>query len=88
MLASTLAVSLGSFVFWLVAARHGDSDAVGRSTGLFSAVFFLSYVTSLGLPVAVGKFAAGPAPIDTQRFRWALRLTIVGSAIGAAVPAR
>lgn len=85
MLASTLSVSAGSFAFWLVAARMSDADVVGRSAGLFSAVFFLSFVTSLGLPVAVGRYAATPTPVDTQRFRLALAATVKASIVGATV---
>lgn len=85
MLASTIAVSLGSFVFWLVAARMSDADVVGRSAGLFSAVFFLSYATSLGLPVAIARYAATDDPVDTLRFRWALQATIAAAAVGATV---
>ncbi len=85
MLASTLSVSLGSFVFWLVAARLSDADVVGRAAGLFSAVFFLSYATSLGLPVAVARFAATRQPIDTTRFRLALAATTMASLVGATV---
>lgn len=83
MLGSTLAVSLGSFVFWLVAARMSDADVVGRSAGLFSAVFFLSYATSLGLPVAVGRHAATSDPLQTSRFRISVVATFVASALGA-----
>lgn len=85
MLASTIAVSAGSFVFWLVAARGADADTVGRATGLFSAVFFLSYVTSLGVPVAIARYAAGPDPVDTRRFRWAMWATALATLVGATI---
>lgn len=83
MLLSTFSVSAGSFLFWLIAARGADADVVGRSAGLFSAVFFLSFVTSLGLPVAVGRFAATAAPLDTLRFRLALQATALATTAGA-----
>lgn len=85
MLASTAAVSAGSFFFWLIAARLSTADVVGRSAGLFSAVFFLSYVTSLGLPVAVGRFGAGPSPVETARFRVAAVATVAATVVGSTV---
>jgi len=85
MVLATGAVSLGSFVFWLIAARMADADVVGRSAGLFSAVFFVSYATSLGLPIAVGRYAASSDPLDTLRFRVALVATAAASAIGVTI---
>jgi len=83
MLASTVSVSVGSFLFWLVAARATSADVVGRSTGLFSGVFFLSYATSLGLPVAVARYAAGDSRMETYRFRLSLMAGVAASLLGA-----
>src|SRR5262249_51948124 len=58
LLAGTLAVSLGSFVFWLLVARNVDSSDVGRATALFSATTFVCYLISLGLPVAISRHAS------------------------------
>ncbi len=85
MLASTVAVSAGSFLFWLIAARSADTDTIGRATGLFSVVFFLSYATNLGLPIAISRFGSSSDDLAAQRFRLAFEASIVSSAMGAAI---
>jgi O-antigen/teichoic acid export membrane protein len=83
MLLATGAVSVGSFVFWLIAARTADTELIGAATELFTAIFFISYATSLGLPPAVARFAAGPDRRETRRFGIALVATTVASAVGS-----
>ncbi len=85
MLGSTLAVSLGSFVFWVLAARTTSPDAVGRASALFSSTFFLTYVTSLGLPVAIGRFAPSSSRDHTSLYRWSIFATVVTSLVGSAL---
>ena len=82
LLAGTLVISLGSFVFWLLVARHVPADDVGRATALFSATLFVSYLTSLGLPIAVSRYAADRTPGSATLFAWSMLLTLVSSLVG------
>lgn len=82
LLAGTLVVSLGSFVFWLVVARQVSADDVGRATALFSATMFVCYLTSLGLPIAVSRYASDRTQGSATLFAWSLVLTIASSLLG------
>lgn len=83
MLLATAAVSAGSFLYWLIAARGADTELIGAATELFTAIFFISYATSLGLPPAVARFAAGPDGRETRRFAVALVATTAASIVGS-----
>jgi O-antigen/teichoic acid export membrane protein len=85
LLAGTLVVSLGSFVFWLLAARNVPADDVGRATALFSATWFVYYVTSLGLPIAVSRHAPDRTRASTTLFAWSLLLALAASLLGVSV---
>lgn len=75
------------FVFWLLAARLATAAEVGQAAGLFSAVLFLSYLTSLGLPYGVLRFAGVgddlSAVINTGLFVSALTSVIASLAFVA-----
>jgi O-antigen/teichoic acid export membrane protein len=81
-LAGTLAVSIGSFVFWLLAAHRAPADEVGRAAALFSASLFVCYLTSLGLPIAVSRYASDDTRASATLFAWSLLLTIASSVVG------
>jgi O-antigen/teichoic acid export membrane protein len=85
LLAATLVVSLGSFLFWVVVAQQAPADDVGRATALFSATLFITYVTSLGLPIAVSRYAAARTPVSATLFTWSLVLTTASSTVGVLV---
>ena len=76
LLAATLVVSLGSFIFWLLVAQRAPAEDVGRATALFSASMFICYLTSLGLPIAVSRYASDRTQGSATLFAWSLLLTI------------
>lgn len=90
-LASVAAGAATAAVFWLVAARLYPVDAVGRASALFSSLLFVTFVTNLGIPVAVARYGS-EAP-DTYRslVAWSLlaagvSATAVGAVFVVAVP--
>ena len=76
LLAATLVVSLGSFIFWLLVTQRVPADDVGRAAALFSASLFVCYLTSLGLPIAVSRYASDRTQGSATLFAWSLVLTI------------
>lgn len=65
--------ALGGLVFWLIAARQEDLGSIGQASALFQAVLFANYVASLGLPVALARFA-GEDPASSVLSVWAMWL--------------
>ncbi len=84
LLAATAIVSAGSFVFWVVASHRLGSGAVGRGSALFAIAFLLTYLTGLGLPVAVTRFGGEPTVASAGVFAWATVATTWSSLVGAA----
>jgi O-antigen/teichoic acid export membrane protein len=82
LLATTLTVSVGSFIFWVLVAQRVPADDVGRATALFSATLFITYATSLGLPIAVGRYASAKTRGAAVLFTWSLVLTVASSVVG------
>ena len=85
-LVSSVGVSaLGGFLFWLIAIRLTDTETVGVASKSFSLLMFANYLTSLGLPVAVARYASGPPRVVRALFRLALVATATSSVVGALV---
>lgn len=82
---ATAAVSIGSFAFWLLVARAVSADEVGRAAALYSATLFVCYLTSLGLPIAVSRYASDSTQSSAILFAWSLLLTVAASLAGTAV---
>lgn len=79
-------VALGagaSAIFWLVAARVYPSADVGRASGLFTSVLFVCFATGMGLPIAVGRFAAASDDRSVALLSWAMVLTVATAVVGA-----
>ena len=85
LLAATLTVSLGSFAFWLLATQLAPATDVGRAAALFAASMFVCYLTSLGLPIAVSRYAADWSQASATLFAWSLVLRIAASLAAVAV---
>jgi O-antigen/teichoic acid export membrane protein len=83
--ATVAASAVSGFAFWLLAARTFAEDPIGESASLFTAVLFVNYVTSLGLPVAVARYAADRSDAADVLFGWAVVVTVASSAVGTAV---
>ena len=82
-LVSTAILAVGGFVAWAVAAWAQPVAVVGGATGLFAAVLFLTYLTGMGLPVAVARFGHGPEEQTEGLWRWTLGYAAVASAVGS-----
>ena len=83
--ATVAASALSGFAFWLLAARTYDEHSIGQAASLFTGVLFVNYATSLGLPIAVGRYAADRSTSADVLFGWAVLATIASSALGTAV---
>ncbi len=77
--------AVGGFLFWLGAARVTDVDTVGQATALFTALLFVNYLTSLGLPVALARYAADRSPRASAAFVIAAALSVASSVLAAVV---
>jgi O-antigen/teichoic acid export membrane protein len=70
-------------LFWLIAARQDTTDEVGRATALFTSVLFVSYVTGLGLPVALARYAGGRDRDSHVTFAWGALATAAAASVGS-----
>lgn len=78
-----VAASTGA-VFWLIAARNFSRDEVGSASALFTSVLFVTFVSNLGLPVAVARFAGGDQREYDVLFARATVATVVAAIIASA----
>ena len=74
--------ALGGFLFWWLAARLEAPATVGEASALFTAILFISYLTSMGLPIAVAKYGAVDHPGTHSLWSWAIVYTAATSLIG------
>jgi O-antigen/teichoic acid export membrane protein len=82
LLATVGANALSGLVFWLVAFRLDTASDVGRATALFTSVQFVNYLTSMGLPVALARYAPDRTRTSRALFGWALLITTISSLVG------
>jgi O-antigen/teichoic acid export membrane protein len=75
--------AVGGFAFWWLAARLQPATIVGQASALFTVILFISYLTSLGLPVAVAKYGSLDHQVTHTLWSWALVFTTASSLIGA-----
>jgi hypothetical protein len=73
--------ALGGLLFWLIAARQEELGAIGEASALFQSLLFVNYVASLGLPVALARFA-GDDPASSPFAVWAMWLR-AGAAVAS-----
>jgi O-antigen/teichoic acid export membrane protein len=78
-------VSVGSFLYWLLAARIVDKDAVGNASAMFTACFLLSLLASPGLVITVSRFGSEPRRTPTAVYAWSLLVSLAGAVIVAAL---
>ncbi|HYF44864.1 MAG TPA: hypothetical protein VD926_01550 [Acidimicrobiales bacterium] len=83
--ATVAASAVAGFSFWLLAARTFAEEPIGQAASLFTAVLFVNYATSLGLPVAVARYAADRSDTADVLFGWAVVVTVGASGLGTAV---
>lgn len=82
----SVGLSASGFIFWLVASWSLDPAQLGAVTGLFTTSFFLVYLTNLGLPVLVTRYATDDSAPSLRIARVAFGLGVaVASLIGAVV---
>jgi O-antigen/teichoic acid export membrane protein len=76
---------VGGFAFWWAAAVLEPSPAVGSAQRLFTLVMFVTYATSMGLPVVVARWCPDRSAQSAAIVRWSLLYSTVSSAIGTAL---
>ena len=82
----SVGLSASGFVFWIVASWSLDPAELGAVTGLFTTSFFLVYLTNLGLPVLVTRYATDDSAPSLRIARVAFAIGVmVASFIGAVV---
>lgn len=54
---ATMLLSVSGFLFWVVAARFFSPDDIGSAGSIFSVTFFLVYLTNLGIPILITRYA-------------------------------
>jgi O-antigen/teichoic acid export membrane protein len=82
-LGALAAGAIGGFAFWWIAARLQPASVVGQASAMFTAALFVSYLTNMGLPVAVARYATGPKREVQAMWNWALIYTTLTSLVGA-----
>ncbi len=82
LVASVALNGFGGFAFWWVAASTMSPDTVGSAQQLFTAVMVITYVTSMGLPIAVARYSRDDSRTSQVLMSWALAITTVSSVVG------
>lgn len=77
--------ALGGALFWLVAARTADAEAVGRATALFTSTLFVAFLAGLGLQVSLARFAPVRDHDSHATFSWAVLATVIASTVVAGI---
>lgn len=83
--ASVLIASFSGFAFWFVANDLHEPSDIGHAQKLWTAIQFVNYLTSMGLPVAVARYARSNDEQSRALFGWAVVYTTATSVIGTAV---
>ncbi|QYG94945.1 lipopolysaccharide biosynthesis protein [Iamia sp. SCSIO 61187] len=70
------AIQAGSgAIFWLIAAKLDVEADVGSAAKLSQSILFVTYLASLGLPVALARYAADRDDDSDTTFTWAVIAT-------------
>lgn len=85
LVAQTAVMGATGALFWLLATRLYPAAVVGEAAGLFTLVIVGDYVSALGLPIVIARYASGRDPDATSIFTVGLILTSITSAITAGV---
>jgi O-antigen/teichoic acid export membrane protein len=72
----------GGFAFWWLAVRLRPPEIVGQASALFTVILWISFLTSMGLPVAVARYGSSEHRSTHSLWSWALAYTTVGSLVG------
>jgi O-antigen/teichoic acid export membrane protein len=75
--------ALGGFAFWLVISRVVSDETMGEATAIVSSAIFVAFITNLGLPLAVGRYASLPTSADAARFGLAALVSAGAGLIGS-----
>lgn len=76
-------IGVTGFVSWVLLANRLPMGVVGDGSGLVVLTSLVTYATTLGLPVAVSRFARDDDAASRAVMTWSLLLTILSSALGA-----
>lgn len=80
--ATVVVSAVGSFVFWLLAAHLYPASSIGRASALFNLALFANFATSMGLPIALSRYAPDRSSSSQVLFNWSLLYTVLTSAVG------
>ncbi len=80
--ASVLLASFSGFAFWFIANGMHAAEDIGHAQKLWTAIQFVNYLTSMGLPVAVARYARGDDEQSRSLFTWAVLYTSATSIVG------
>jgi O-antigen/teichoic acid export membrane protein len=71
------------FLFWLIAANRFSAFQLGEASALVSITMFVTFLTTLGLPVTVTRFGSGRSIDDRVVFSWSIWITSGSSLLGS-----
>lgn len=75
---------LGGMVFSLIVAQWDSKVAFGDASALFTSVLFVTYLSSLGLPIALARYASDRSIESHVVFTWAMLCTAAASLVASA----
>lgn len=77
--------AITAFAFWTLAAHLYPQDMVGGATGIYSVVQLLVFLTGAGLPLVIGRYAAGSDRDSGTLYVWTLVVTTALSVLGTLI---
>jgi O-antigen/teichoic acid export membrane protein len=77
--------AITAFGFWTLAAHLYPQSIVGGATGIYSVVQLVVFLTGAGLPLVLGRYAAGADRDSGTIYSWTLVITTALSAIGTVI---
>ena len=83
LMAQLAIIGAAGFVSWVLLANRLPMGVVGDGSGFVVLTSLVTYATTLGLPVAVSRFARDDDAASRAVMTWSLLLTVVSSALGA-----
>ncbi len=83
LIAQLALLGASGLAFWVVVANRFAIGDVGEVSGLVAVTNFVTYLTTLGLPVTVTRFGSNRNAQDDAVFSCSMLLTVASSAVGS-----
>lgn len=77
--------ALSGLIFWVIAARLRNEDAIGDASALLQWSMLINLLAGLGLPMALGRLAIGTDLRARRIYHWAIVVSMGGSMVFAAI---